>query len=70
MAVETSPPEPTIAEVREALQAVDFPLTKEQLVACAEQRAPGPVLRQLRALPLAEYGSVDEVLRSVSVADR
>ena len=65
------PPNPTIAEVREALNAVDFPLSKEALVECAERDdVEESVLRQLRALPLADYGSVDEVLRSVDLADQ
>lgn len=64
-------PNPTSAEVRDALRAVDFPLSKEALVECAERGGWGdPVLHQLRALPLGEYGSLDEVLRSVDLAEQ
>lgn len=65
------PPNPTIEEVRSALNSVDFPLSKEALVECAETGdVDDSVLRQLRALPLADYESVDEVLRSVDLADQ
>ena len=30
---------------------------------------PGQVVRALRALPLADYGSTDEVIRSVGTSD-
>lgn len=61
---------PTIDEVRQALSTIDFPMSKEDLVACVEANgASDAVARQIRALPLADYGSVDEVLRSVDMAD-
>ena len=67
----TSPRNPSRKEVEEALQDVDFPMAKEDLVGCLAGRPDDdPVLRQLRALPLATYDSVDEVLRSVDVADQ
>ena len=67
------PRNPTREEVQEVLQDVDFPLTKEALVVCAEEQgreAGLAVARQLRALPLATYDSLDEVLRSVDLADQ
>lgn len=64
-------PNPRADEVRDALRDVDFPMTKEVLVDCAERGGAGePVLKQLRALPLGDYGSVDEVLRSVDLAEQ
>lgn len=67
----TSPRNPNRKEVEKALQDVDFPMAKDDLVGCLSGRPEDdPVLRQLRALPVATYGSVDEVLRSVDVADQ
>lgn len=61
---------PTAAAVAGALDAVDFPATKEELVSMAEA-APTheDVLSALRSLPLGEYANLDEVLRSVETAD-
>jgi hypothetical protein len=68
---ETRVRNPTRKEVEVALSSLDFPLDKEGLVAAvAAQQGGEPVLRQLRALPLATYASADEVLRSVDVADQ
>jgi hypothetical protein len=64
---------PTRGEVREALQDADFPLTKQALVACVDDQGGAAglaVARQLQALPLATYESLDEVLRSVDLADQ
>lgn len=69
----THPPRPTRKEVEQALSALDFPLTKEELVDCvanASDASRSAVVDQLRALPLATYDSADEVLRSVEVADQ
>lgn len=64
-------PNPRTDEVRDALRDLDFPLTKEAVVDCAERGGAGePVLKQLRALPLGNYGSLDEVLRSVDLAEQ
>lgn len=64
---------PTRKEVEEALGDLDFPLDKDTLVQCVADQtsaAGQAVVRQLRAMPLATYESVDEVLRSVDVADQ
>lgn len=45
---------------------VDFPASKEQLVAHAERSGADPEV--LRALPLADYRNLDEVMQSVPVA--
>lgn len=51
--------------IKQALSAIDFPVQKEDLVRHAEGAGAGEeVLRALRALPLAEYRNLDEVLRS------
>ena len=71
MAHETHPPRPTRNEAELALSPLDFPLAKEDLVRCAtENGSEEPVVRQLRALPLATYESADEVLRSIELADQ
>jgi hypothetical protein len=42
---------------------VDFPMTKDELVATAERvGAPEPVLRAVRAVPLGTYQRRDEVV--------
>lgn len=47
------------------LSAADFPASKEQLVTYAQNHgADEDTLRALRALPLADYESVKEVIRS------
>jgi hypothetical protein len=63
----THPRHPTRKEVEAALSTLDFPLDKEDLVRCVTEQTgdDDAVVRQLRALPLATYGSADEVLRSV-----
>ncbi|MFI5976112.1 DUF2795 domain-containing protein [Streptomyces sp. NPDC051452] len=43
----------SVRDVLEALQDVDFPASKDELV------------KALRAIPLDEYGNRDEVARSV-----
>jgi Protein of unknown function (DUF2795) len=61
---------PSRKEIEAALSSLDFPLAKEEIVACVTaQQSDEAVLRQLRALPLSTYSSVDEVLRAVDVAD-
>jgi hypothetical protein len=69
---QTHIPAPSVHELEEALSDVDFPLDKEALVRCIEpgRGADDPVVRQLRALPLATYESVAEVLRSVDLRDQ
>ncbi len=61
---------PTSAAVRDALNAADFPASKDRLVEYAQTAgAEIEVVRALRALPLADYGSTDEVIRSVGTSD-
>ncbi len=56
-----------VDRIRRALSAVDYPASKEDLVAQVKQQHPDDpeVIRLLRALPLGEYANTDEVIRSV-----
>src|SRR3954452_24178573 len=55
-----------VTSVRAALDDIDYPASKEQIVAHAEQnRAPQEAMRALRALPLADYRNEGEVMRSL-----
>ncbi|MGW4467625.1 DUF2795 domain-containing protein [Micromonospora sp. NBC_01796] len=55
----------TNAEVLRYLTALDFPATKDDIVAEAEREgASDDVLRALRAMPPADYGNINEVARS------
>ena len=49
-----------------ALSDVDYPATKDDLIAAAERNAPGDqdVLAVLRSLPPETYGNGNEVIRS------
>ncbi|NHC46788.1 DUF2795 domain-containing protein [Motilibacter aurantiacus] len=52
-------------DIKAALNDVDFPAGKDDIVRHAEQAgATQEVLASLRTLPLADYRSLDEVLRS------
>jgi hypothetical protein len=54
--------------VQAVLDDLDFPASKEEIVAHAQRRgATGVVLRALRALPVADYANKAEVLRSIPV---
>lgn len=69
----TRPRHPSRKEVEEALADLDFPLDKEDLVRCVSDQSSesgSVVLRQLRALPLGTYDNVEEVLRSIDLADQ
>ena len=58
----------TAAEVLQALRDLDYPASKEAIVACAENAgAPDGVLRAVRALALADYANKDEVVRSLDL---
>jgi hypothetical protein len=60
----------TLDEVFDALDDLDYPASKENIVRHAEQRGAGEeVLRTLRALPLGEYTGRAEVARSVDTAE-
>ena len=53
-------------EVKRALNNVDFPATKEELIRAAEAAgAPGNVVAALRAIPPEEYANRAEVARSI-----
>lgn len=57
-------------EVVRYLVTVDFPATKDELVADAEANgAPEDVLKSLRAMPPVSYGSKAEVQRSALRTD-
>lgn len=57
-------------EIRQALDAADFPLDKQALVSAAEDGGAGQeVVRALRSLPLATYQNVDEVVRSLDTVE-
>lgn len=52
-----------------ALNDLDFPASKQQVVEHVERRGgPGEVLRAVRALPLGDYDNVDEVKRGMPLA--
>jgi hypothetical protein len=58
----------TAHEVLQALDALDYPASKEDVVRHAESTgAPENVLRAVRALPLADYASKDEIVRSLDL---
>lgn len=60
----------TLQDVFEPLNDLDYPASKEVVVRHAESRsAPEEVLRVLRALPLGDYASRDELARSVDTAE-
>lgn len=57
---------PTADQVRAALNDVDYPVSKDDLVAHVERTgAPEDVVRSVRALPLAIYDNDSQVLRSL-----
>ncbi len=54
--------------VQELLTDIDYPATKEALLAEAERRGgDDDALRALRALPPVDYGNEAEVMRSIDV---
>ncbi len=61
---------PTADAVAKALLDADFPAGKAELIRVAERAgASEEVLAALRSLPLADYDSRDEVLRSVETVE-
>lgn len=57
-----------LRDLRQALEAVDYPAGKDQLLDQAEHQGAGEdVLRALRSLPPVPYRDLDEVVRSVDV---
>ncbi|POM25948.1 hypothetical protein BTM25_03320 [Actinomadura rubteroloni] len=57
-----------MGEIKAALNDMRFPASKDDLVAHASRVGAGePQVRALRALPLADYANLDEVMRSVPV---
>jgi hypothetical protein len=58
----------TAPEVLDALKALDFPVSKKAIVRHAERcGAPENVVRAVRALPLGDYASKDEIVRSLDL---
>lgn len=56
-------------QISQAIGDVDFPASKEAMVEHAQRTgADEECVRALRALPLGDYRSPDEVLRSVPLA--
>lgn len=54
--------------IKDALNDLDFPASKQAIVEHVRRHgAPPDAERALAALPLATYGNLDEVLRSVPV---
>lgn len=51
--------------VREPLNSVDFPASKDDLVSAADASGDDEAARAVRGLPPATYDNHDEVLRSV-----
>ena len=61
---------PTSNALRHALNAADYPAAKDKLVDTARGAgADDTVLDALRALPLGDYGNIDEVIRSTGTSD-
>jgi hypothetical protein len=60
----------TETEIAKYLGTVDFPATRDEIVAEAErQGAPEEVLKALRRMPPVDYRSGTEVLRSAAVKE-
>lgn len=59
-------PHVTTRQLRDALNAVDFPADKEAVLAQADLES-DDVAKALRSLPPVEYANADEVVRSVTV---
>ena len=60
---------PALQDVMRALDDVDYPASKDDLIAAAERSgAGGAVLHALRAIPLADYASRDDIVKSVPLA--
>jgi hypothetical protein len=60
-------PHVTANEVRDALNDVDFPAGKDELVDAAQRGgASEDVCKALRSVPPVDYDSADEVVRSVT----
>lgn len=58
------------SQLRTALDGVNYPASKEQLVDQAEHNgAPERVVSALRAMPPVDYANSSEVLSSVEVRD-
>lgn len=53
------------AHVQEALGDFDFPATKEEIVAHAEESGDEEAVRLLRAMPPATYADISEIRSSV-----
>jgi Protein of unknown function (DUF2795) len=53
------------AQVEEAINDLDFPVTKDEIVTYAEQYGDWDVVRLFRALPIATYRNKAEVRASV-----
>jgi hypothetical protein len=61
---------PSIRDVMAALEDVDYPAGKDDLLAAAERHgADDGVLRALRSLPLADYLSRADLMKSVPVVE-
>ncbi|SDD11749.1 DUF2795 domain-containing protein [Actinokineospora iranica] len=55
--------------LKEALNEVDFPASKDDLLAAADERGDGNTIRALRAIPPVEYANLAEVFASVAFDD-
>lgn len=54
--------------VRQALSSLDYPASKDQIVAHAQHHAADDAtVAALRAMPVADYAGIQEVLRSVTL---
>ena len=61
---------PSVEEIRDALMDADFPADKDELIRVAERNgAAKETLSVLRSLPVADYGSKNEVFRSVDTTE-
>ena len=59
-------PHVTPNQLRDALNAVDFPADKDAILSQAQSDS-ADVDKALRSLPPVEYANLDEVVRSVTV---
>ncbi len=58
----------TVDEVKAALTDVDYPASKDDLLAAAEQHRVGEnAMKALRAIPPVDYGNDAEVLSSIDI---
>lgn len=58
----------TRKQIEDAFNDADWPMTKDEVVAHAEQRGDDAVTRAVRSLPLGEYARLEDVVAGVDAA--